>query len=69
MEVPRLEVESELQLLAYITATGMPDLSHCLWQRRILNPLSQAGYQTLNLIDPSRVRYHGAKTGTPQCAL
>ena len=28
MEVPRLRVESELQLLAYTTATAMPDLSH-----------------------------------------
>ena len=27
MEVPRLEVELELQLLAYVTATAMPDLS------------------------------------------
>ena len=29
MEVPRLGVELELQLLAYATATAMPDLS-CL---------------------------------------
>ena len=28
MEVPRLGVESELQLLAYTTATATPDLSH-----------------------------------------
>ena len=28
MEVPRLEVESVLQLLAYTTATATPDLSH-----------------------------------------
>ena len=28
MEVPRLEVESELQLLAYTTATARQDLSH-----------------------------------------
>ena len=28
MEVPRLGVTSELQLLAYTTATAMPDLSH-----------------------------------------
>ena len=27
MEVPRLGVESELQLPAYATATAMPDLS------------------------------------------
>ena len=28
MEVPRLEVKSELQLTAYATATAMPGLSH-----------------------------------------
>ena len=48
MEVLRLGVESELQLLAYTTATATPDLSH-VWdlhhssrQRQILNPLSEA---------------------------
>ena len=51
-EVPRLEVESELQLLAYATATAMPDLSracdlyHSSWQCRILNLLSKARDQT-----------------------
>ena len=48
MEVPRLGVKSELQLLAYGTATAMLDLScicdlhHNLWQPQILNPLSKA---------------------------
>ena len=28
MEVPKLGVKSELQLLAYATATATPDLSH-----------------------------------------
>ena len=48
MEVPRLGVESELQLLAYTAATATPDPSHIcdichsLWQRWILNPLSEA---------------------------
>jgi len=38
MEVPRLGVELELQLLAYVTATAMPDpncffdLDHSSWQ-------------------------------------
>ena len=48
MEVPRLGVESELQLLAYTTAAATPDLS-CICdlpmssqQHRILNPLSEA---------------------------
>ena len=42
MEVPRLGVHSELQLLAYATATAMPDLSqvfdlhHSSQQRQIL---------------------------------
>ena len=49
MEVPRLGVESELQLLAYSTATAMPDsrricdLHHSAWQRWILNPLAKPG--------------------------
>ena len=48
MEVPRLGVEMELQVLAYATATAMQDLSHgcdlchSLWQLQILNPLSEA---------------------------
>ena len=51
-EVLKLGVESELQLLAYTTATAMPDLSsicdlHCsLWQCQILNPLGKAKDQT-----------------------
>ena len=42
MEVPRLGVESELALLAYATATAMPDpshicdLHHSSWQSWIL---------------------------------
>ena len=45
MEVPRLGVESELQLPAYTTATATPDpsrvweLHHSSWQWGILNPL------------------------------
>ena len=48
MEIPRLGVELELQLLAYTTATVMQDLSqvcdlhHSSWQCRILNLLSEA---------------------------
>ena len=47
-EVPQLGVESEMQLLAYATATLMWDLSHICnlryssWQCRILIPLSEA---------------------------
>ena len=48
MELPRIGVESELQLLVYPTATATPDLSyvcnlhHSSRQRWILNPLSEA---------------------------
>ena len=48
MEVPRLGVESELQLLACARATATQDpsrictLHHSSWQCRILNPLSEA---------------------------
>ena len=61
VDVPRLGVESELYLLAYTTATAMPDLSHvcdldcCSRQRWILNPLSWARDQTHVLMDTSRV--------------
>ena len=49
MEVPRLGVESKLQLLAYTTATATRNPSlvcdlHCSsWQCQILNPLSHNG--------------------------
>ena len=52
MEIPGLGVESELQLLAYATATATPDLSpvfnlhHSSLQHWILNPLSKARDQT-----------------------
>jgi len=48
MEVPRLGIELELQLLAYTTATAMQDPScvcdlHCgSWQCQILTQLSEA---------------------------
>ena len=42
-KVPRLGVESELQLPAYTTATATLDLQHSLQQRWILNPLNKAG--------------------------
>ena len=48
MEVPRLGVQSELQLPATGIATAMQNLSrvcnlhHGSWQRLIFNPLSQA---------------------------
>ena len=51
MEVPGLEVKSELQLQSCTTATAIQDLSyicdqcHSLWQCQILNPLSEARVQ------------------------
>ena len=51
MEFPRLGVESELQLLAYTTATAMPDPSHICDQHHIseqhwfFNSLSKPGIE------------------------
>jgi len=67
MEVPRLE----LQLLACTRATATPDLSrvcdlyHSSRQLQILNPLSEARDQTLNLMLPSRIPFRCATTETP----
>ena len=62
MEVPRLGVESELQPLAYTTATAMLDLScvccnlhHRSRQYRILDPLSEARDQTCVLTDAGQI--------------
>ena len=57
MDVPKLRVELELQLLAYVTATAIADpgcvcnLQHSLWQCQILNPLSGARNRTHILTD------------------
>ena len=61
MEVPRLEVKSELQLLACSTAIAMQDPSHIIdlhhspWQRRILNPLTKARIEPVIFTDTSWV--------------
>ena len=61
MEVPRLGVESELQLLTYTTATATQDrshireLQHSSRQHRILDLLIEARDQTRVLVDPSWV--------------
>ena len=61
MELPRLGVELELQLLACATATVTPDLSHICnlhhssWQCQILNPLSGARDQTHLIMDTSQI--------------
>ena len=71
MEGPRQGVESELSLPAYTRATAKQNLScvcdlhYSSWQRRILNPLSEARDWTHNLTVPSRIRFCCAITGTP----
>ena len=71
MEVPGQGDESELQLLAYTTATATTDLipvcnlHHSFWQQQILNPLSKAKDRTSILMDTRRVLYHWATMGTP----
>ena len=56
LEIPRLGVQSELQLSACTTATATSDPSHVFdlprssRQRRILNPLSEARDRTHNLM-------------------
>ena len=72
MEVPRPGVKSELQLVAYTTATATQDLSHICnlhrssWQCWIPNTLSKARDWTHNLMDTSQVPYCWATTGTPR---
>ena len=71
MEVPRLGVETELQVQVYDTAIATQDLSHTCDlhhsspQRRILNPLIKARNQTCVRMDTGQVRVHCATTGTP----
>ena len=69
MEVPRLGVQSELQLPAYATATATSDPScicnvhHSSQQCWILNQLSEARDQTCNLF-PGWICFHCAMMGT-----
>ena len=71
MEVPRLGVKLELQLLAYATATAMPDLSHAgdlhhsSRQRQILNLLSGAGDRTYILKNTSWICPAGPRRELP----
>ena len=71
MELPRLGVQLELQLLVCTVATGTPDpiricnLHHNSWHRQILNPLSKARDQTCVLRDTSQIRFHWAMMQTP----
>ena len=71
MEVPRLGIESELQLLAYSTATAMQDQSHNFelhhgpQQCCICNPLSEARDLPCILMDPNWISYCWAMMRTP----
>ena len=71
VEVPRLGVTSDVQLLAYTTATTTLDLSqiwdlqHSSWQHQILNPPSEARDWTCILMDTSWICFHWATLGTP----
>ena len=58
MEVPRLGVKLELELLAYATAMAMWDLSHvCNLYHCIPNPLNEVRDQTCILMDTSRIHF------------
>ena len=72
MEVPKLRVESKLQLPAYATGTATSDpsrickLHHSSRQHWILNPLSEARDQSGNLTVSSWIYFCCATTGTHQ---
>ena len=63
IEMPRLGVKLELQLLTYTTATAMQDLSricnlhYSSQQHQILNPLSEARDWTWVLVDTCQIRF------------
>ena len=63
MEVPRLGVKLELQLLAYTRTAATRDpsricnLHHSSQQCRILNPLSKASNGNCLLMDASHIRF------------
>ena len=64
MEVPRLGVQSELQLPAYTTATAtwgpsrVCNLQHSSQQRWVLNPLSKAKDRTCILMHAIQIHFH-----------
>ena len=70
MEVPRLEVQSELQLLAYTTATATQDRS-CICEILLHlatpdpNSLSKARDGNQVLMDTGQIRFRCATRGTP----
>ena len=75
MEVPRLRVKSELQLLAYTTATATWDpsrlfgLHHCSWQHWIPHPLIEARDRTHILMNTSPIHFCCTTMGTPDHSI
>ena len=71
MEVPRLGVKSDLELLADTTPTKSPgpsricDPHHSSWQHQITDLLSKTRNGTCTLMDTSRICFCCATTGTP----
>ena len=71
MKVPRLGVESELQLPTYSTVTATQDpscicnLHHSSRQCQIPDPLSKAKDQNCGLMDTSQIRFHWVTRKTP----
>ena len=74
MELLGPVIKSELQLLAYVTATANWDLScifdpyHSARQHQILNSLIKARDQIRNLMVPSRICFCCTLMGTPRVA-
>ena len=72
MEVPRLGVESDLQLPATVTAIATQYLSrvcnllHSSWQHQISYPLSKARDRTCILMGTGQIRFCCTITGIPQ---
>ena len=71
MEIPRPRVKAELQLLAYMAATEMQNLSHICdlhhssRQHQILNLLNKAMDQSNILTDISQILFCCTTMGTP----
>ena len=70
MEVPRLEVKSELQPPAYTVATQdwrhICKLHHSSRQHQIPDPLIKARDWTCILMDTSRIHFHWLMMGPPR---
>ena len=75
MEVPRLGVESELQLPAYTTAITTQDpshicnLHHSSQQYQIPDPLREARDLIHILMDIRQISFHCSTAGIPSCTL